>query len=284
MTKLNFTGRHSIGRETVAALSKWTEDPKLLEAYVAFPNLPANVQQIKKDIAMLLMQKSQAVQDQLRKTESILMGEVSRNIERGAFHYDEDDKELVKNRKQLEMLKSNKKAIVNTVDALSQAQERMNEQSNRMEALKTIVNQQASKGAQLEKVSQDQSKELTNLRQELERLQTVLRTREQEHLTESKVLGEQLHEKSNQLGKELLVSAKLRESLTEQKAELEKLKVMLASAERVNEILKGSGADQKLLDMADEVGSLIINTILRKRKAMQNWRTFNGRFLSSVRK
>jgi hypothetical protein len=65
------------------------------------------------------MQKSIVIMTDLRKTESNLMGEISKNVERGNFAIDEDDKELQRNRKQIAnqvaMLKSNKTAILGTV-------------------------------------------------------------------------------------------------------------------------------------------------------------------------
>jgi hypothetical protein len=203
------------------------------------------------------MQKSQAIMVDLRKTESNLMGEISRNIDRGLdYSIDEDDKELQKNRKmiakQVEALKSNKIAILGTVDALAMAQKQMGEQSSRMDALRNVVQQQADKGAALEKVSRSQATELRNLTGELDRLQILLRTREQEALLEGKAKSDALIEKTTQLGNEMLKAAKIRETTALLKAEIEKLKIMLASAERVNAILMGKETDEKLATMIDE--------------------------------
>lgn len=152
--------RHAIGREAIISLSNWTsDDPAYVNRYVAFPSLSPAIQQIKKDVALLLMQKSQVINEDLRKTESNLMGEISRNVERGTtVAFDEDDKELEKNRKQLAMLNNNKKAILGTVDALVMAQSQIGEQTKRMDALRVTVQTQADKSAALEKVSKGQAK------------------------------------------------------------------------------------------------------------------------------
>jgi hypothetical protein len=143
------------------------------------------------------------------------------------------------------------------------AQKQMGEQSSRMEALRNVVQQQADKGVALEKVSRSQATELRNLKGELDRLQILLRTREQEALIENKAKNDQLIEKTNQLGNELLKAGKIRENTAELRGEIEKLKIMLASAERVNAILMAKETDEKLREMveientrAKEMGSM----------------------------
>jgi hypothetical protein len=201
------------------------------------------------------MQKSSVIMADLRKTESNLMGEISKNVERGNFAIDEDDKELQRNRKQIAnqvaMLKSNKNAILGTVDALAMAQKQMGEQSSRMDALRNVVQQQADKGFELEKVSRSQATELRNLKGELDRLQILLRTREQEALMEGKAKNDQITKVTNQLATTVLKSGKQHQTNSILKSEIEKLKIMLASAERVNAILMGKETDEKLKEMVE---------------------------------
>lgn len=86
---------------------------------------------------------------------------------------------------------------------------------------------------------------------------------------DSKTKTDQLLEKGNLLGDELIRAAKQRETISQLRADLEKIKIILASAERVNAILKGKETDVKLLEMVEEVG--VFSNRDRKRQERMIW-------------
>ncbi|KAJ3226400.1 hypothetical protein HK099_004978 [Clydaea vesicula] len=221
-------------------------DPTLKLTYLPFAKLQPEQQSLKKDCALLVLKNYASVVDILKKSENILMGEISQCVQRGNHHFDENDKELVRNREQLRLMQLNGKAVNLTIDAIGLAEGKMKEQSERMDKLKTIVSQQAARGAYLENYSKIQMRDLQYLKTEIARLNTMLESREKDHQEENKSLGDQLISKSNQLGQEFTKNATLRTEVKSLKDDLAKCQEKLAECERLKKILMTQNQDEKV--------------------------------------
>ncbi|KAJ3062523.1 hypothetical protein HK102_008742, partial [Quaeritorhiza haematococci] len=208
---------------------------------INFSNLPPDLQDLKRQCAVHILEQHQNVTEEAKMVERALEKLLGTSLHEATSSGDEmntgggnDDATLFDYLRQKDkaMQAKNQQAVGVTMTVLGMAENEMKAQSKRMDQLQELLEKQLTRSKKLEDQTQSQEKELKTLRSEIARLNNIITTRETDHSKERERLMDMMADKGRKLGEEIKANTEFRGVIAGLKGEVAHLGSLLKAAEK----------------------------------------------------